>query len=659
MVFLGVEILVGTYIGVKLLDKYRTKNEKQDQCAKPLKKLDDFSKTDNSDKVSDHYLKISAISIGLAAIRNVSLPLYLLSTGVITYSVIPILKPAVKSLVKERKVGHDILISILTVMALLTGQYLALTVGIFVYHVAGKILTKTQNDSKNMLTHLFEQKPKKVWVFKNQVEIEVLLETVNVNDIVVVNTGEVVPIDGVILEGMAMIDQHTLTGEFQPAEKGTGDNVFASTHIMTGRILVKVEKTGKETTIAKIGDILNHTADFKNQLQLKGERWADKIAIPILGISAFALPVLGLIGTTALINCSFGNRIRLLAPLGTLNHLNLAYQKGILIKDGRALEALNQVDTLLFDKTGTLTNEQPKVGQIIVCDDDEENDILRYAAAAEGKLAHPIAKAIVKKAKESNISLPDIDDSQYHIGYGITVLIDNKTIKVGSLRFMAMTEMVIPDIIEKAIAHSHSNGYTLVIVAINNEIKGAIEIRAQVRSEVKQIISGMRRGGIKHLAIVSGDHKQPTQKLAEELDMDNYFSDVLPQDKAKIVEKLQKEGKNVGFVGDGINDVLAMKVANVSISIHGATSIATDVAQIILMDGSLSQLCELFELSKSLEANLQNTLRIVLVPVALDIGGAFFLGFNMMNTVIINNIGFVLGMGNVMLPLIKAKITGG
>nr|VFJ91241.1 MAG: Cu2+-exporting ATPase [Candidatus Kentron sp. H]VFJ92333.1 MAG: Cu2+-exporting ATPase [Candidatus Kentron sp. H]VFJ98946.1 MAG: Cu2+-exporting ATPase [Candidatus Kentron sp. H] len=650
MIFLGIEILAGAYLGAKLLEKYRAGSKRLDNAPKVgVGKV-------GAGKISDHYLKVSVISVGLAIIRHISLPLRLLSTCAIAYSVIPILKQAERSVLKERKVGHDVLVSTLAVMALLTGQYLGLAVGIFIYHVAEKILTKTKNNSKEMLARIFEQKPRNVWVLKSKIEIKVPLDAVNVGDIVVVNTGEIIPIDGIIIEGMAMVDQHTLTGEFQPVEKGTEDNVFASTYIMSGRILVSVEKTGEETVIAEIGDILNHTADFKNQLQLKGEKWADNVAIPILGLSAFALPILGPIGATALINSSFGNRIKLLAPLGTLNHLNLAYQKGILIKDGRAIEALNQVDTLLFDKTGTLTNEQPEVGSIIVCDDENDiNSILGYAAVAEGKLDHPIAKAIVRKAKESNLILPDIDDAQYHIGYGITVVTDDITIKVGSLRFMEMIEIVIPEVIEEAIAHSHSNGHTLVIVSINSEIKGAIEIQPKVRPEVKQIISDLRQSGIKHFSIVSGDHKQPTRKLAEALDMDSYFSDALPQDKANIIKKLQKEGKKVGFVGDGINDVLAMKAADVSISIHGATSIATDAAQIILMDDSLSQLPELFELSRSLEANLKNTLRIIMVPVALDIGGAFFLRFNMMNTVILNNIGFLLGLINVMLPYKKVE----
>ncbi len=243
----------------------------------------------------------------------------------------------------------------------------------------------------------------------------------------------------------------------------------------------------------------------------------------------------------------------------------------------------------------------------------------------------------MKKANEFNLTLPDIEDSQYQIGLGISVFVENKTIRVGSLRFMKTLGIAIP----KAMTHSHNNGYSLIMVAINHEIKGAIEIQPSVRFEVKQMISGLRQRGIKHIAIVSGDHKHPTEKRAKHLGMDSYYYEVLPENQAQIVEQLQKKGNVVCFIGDGVNDAIAIKKANVSISLKGATSIATDLAQVILMEGSLSRLCELFDIG-----NLQNTLKILLVPVRLDIGGAFFLGFNMMNAVIINQAGLIFALGN-------------
>jgi len=662
---LDVGILLGIYIGVRLLESKQLKNKKlvksvvkKNLTIQPVTKpLLEETMSNYHEKKHDDYLKISSASMGLAVIGIFFSPLHLLSIGLITYTSLPIFKHAETSVIKEGKIGHSMLVSVISVLALMTNQSFALTVSIFFYHFGEKFLAKTQDHSKKMLTHLFDQQPCKVWILKSQVEIEVPLETVCINDIVVVNTGEIIPIDGIITNGMAMIDQHTLTGESQPAEKGMGEKVFASTSIISGRIYVKVEKTGVDTTIARIGDMLNRTADFKTNLQSKGEKWANQIAKPLLGISAFCFPFVGAVGSTSILNSSFGNRVRLVAPLGVLKHLNLAAHKGILIKDGRALEELTRVDTILFDKTGTLTEEQPEVGQIILCDDYNENDLLTYAAVAEGKLKHPIAKAILKKAKESNLTLPDIEDSQYQIGLGITVFVENKIIKVGSLRFMKMLDIAIPEKIEKAMMHSHNNGHSLILVAINNEIKGAIEIQPSVRLEVKQIISGLRQRGIKHIAIVSGDHKHPTEKLAKHLGMDSYYYEVLPENKAHIVEQLQKKGNVVCFIGDGVNDAIAIKKANVSISLKGAASIATDLAQVILMDGSLSNLCELFDIAKNLENNLRNTFMIFSVPVILNLGGAFFLHFNLMTTVITNNLSFLFGLVNSQKLQVLNKLT--
>jgi Cu2+-exporting ATPase len=373
-------------------------------------------------------------------------------------------------------------------------------------------------------------------------------------------------------------------------------------------------------------------------------------------MTVLAVPTLGLLGAATVAHSGFGNRIRVLAPLGTLNYLHLAFSKGLLIKDGRAMEELKKIDTVVFDKTGTLTKEQPEVGQIMVFNDDyEQNDILTYAAAAECRLSHPLAYAIVNKAEESNIVLPHIEDSKYQIGYGITVNMTDKMIRVGSARFMKTEGIPLSKEVETAMQHSRAKGHSLVMVAINNQIGGAIEIQSAVRSEVKSIISGLRERGIKHISIVSGDHQHTTQIVAESLGMDSYFYEVLPQQKADIVEQLQQEGKKVCFVGDGINDAIAMKTANVSVSLRGATSIATDTAQVVLMDGSLSQLCELFDIARHLNSNLLRSLAIIVIPSIINLSGAFLLGFRMVASTIITNTGFVIALGNAMHPLLLRK----
>ncbi|HHB92134.1 MAG TPA: heavy metal translocating P-type ATPase [Thioploca sp.] len=656
-------VLITIYSGIRLFEKLRNKptvDIKPDKSSalsvdNSEQKLVIHNKDDKQ-----HQLKTSYVSLGVSTIRQFfySSPLVIfLNLSIYAYNFVPYMKEAETTLLQEKKLSGQMIDTILVIIAIATNQYFAASFINMIYYLSDKIKAKTQDKSKDMLINVFEQQPRNVWISKDNVEVEIPLEAVHINDIVVVNTGEVVPVDGLIIKGMATIDQHALTGESQPAEKSVGDQVFAATTIMTGKIHVKIEKAGIDTTIAQIGQILNRTTDFKTIAQLKAEQWADKSAWPMLGLTGLALLVVGPVGATATLNTNFGYRIKLSGPLGTLNYLNLASHHSILIKDGRSLELLTGIDTILFDKTGTLTQEQPEVGKIIICDSYEADEILMYAAAAERKLAHPIAKTIVQKANNSNLSLPEVEDTNYQIGYGIIVNIKNLVIKVGSLRFMTMENITIPKNIEKAMAHTHSQGYSLVMVAINNKIEGAIEIQPTLRPEIKSIINGLRQRGIKYLAIVSGDHKQPTKKMAEELGMDNYFCDILPEDKAKIVEKLQQEGKSVCFIGDGVNDAVAMKKANVSISIRGATSIAIDLAQVVFMDGSLSNLCKLFDIANGLDSQLRKSFIISLIPLPINFIGIFFLHFSLLSTIVINQMGFWSGIGDAMLPSEKHYLT--
>jgi heavy metal translocating P-type ATPase len=468
-----------------------------------------------------------------------------------------------------------------------------------------------------------------------------------------VNTGEVVPVDGFVKEGMAMIDQHALTGESTPAEKGIGDRVFAATVMVAGKVFVQVEKAGTETASAKISQILNDSAGYKLTSQHKGERLADKAVIPTLALGALGMATMGPAGAVAILNSDFGTGIRMAAPLAMLSSLALCAHKGILVKDGRALELMNEVDTVLFDKTGTLTRERPEVGRIIACGEESPERILQFAAAAEHKFSHPIAKAILHRFEALGLPLPPIDDSKYHVGYGITVQVEGRTIRVGSTRFMEMEGIAIPPAVRDGLAEAHREGHTMVMVAVDGSLGGALELQAAVRPEVRAIVAGLRERGIKHIAIISGDHEAPTRKLAQSLGMDRYFAQVLPADKAQYVEQLQKEGRKVCFVGDGINDSIALKKANVSISLRGASSIATDTAHIVFMEEGLSKLCEMRDISRDLDRNVRRSWELILAPNGLCIAGAFFLGFGIMASVVTNNVAALAALANGMMPLRK------
>ena len=230
----------------------------------------------------------------------------------------------------------------------------------------GRVLVKrTQDNSKKLLLNAFGKQPRYVWLYRDGVEVQISIDRLQKGDIIVVNTGEVMPVNGHVVEGMAMIDQHALTGESTPAEKGVGDRVFASTVMVAGKVYVSVETSGSDTASAKISQILNDTAGYKLSSQHKGERLADKAVIPTLTIGAVGLATMGPAGAVAVLNSDFGTGIRMAAPLAMLSSLALCANKGILVKDGRALELMNEVNTVLFDKTGTLTRERPEVGRII------------------------------------------------------------------------------------------------------------------------------------------------------------------------------------------------------------------------------------------------------------------------------------------------------
>jgi heavy metal translocating P-type ATPase len=614
---------------------------------------------DKTDKVFEHHFKVSLVSLVVSFISQFFYaPLKVISLCLFMYGGFPYMRETEEALIEKRKIDSNVSEAIAMLGCVATNQYFAFAIMQMYYYFTQKMTSKLEDKSKGMLLNVFDQQPgNQVWVLKEHLEIEIPLEALQINDIVIVKGGEVVPVDGIVTDGMATVDQHALTGESQPVEKEVGDHVFACTLMMTGRLCVKVEKAGKDTSLAKIEQILNNTLDFKTTTQLKGEQWAEQGVFPQLGLTSLALLTVGPLGAMAILNSNFGYRVKLIAPLQTLKHLNLASQQGILIKDGRSLELLTQVDTILFDKTGTLTQEEPEVGRVIVCAHYQEEELLTYAAAAERQLTHPIAKAILNKAQKYQLTLPEVEDSNYQMGYGLTVSIDNKIIQVGSVRFMGLEGISIPKVIEEEMALSFNQGHSLVMVAIDHQLCGALEIQPSIRPEITEMISGLRERGIKHLAIVSGDHRQPTQKLAEELGMDSYFYEVLPENKASIVEELQKQGRLVCFIGDGINDAIAMKKAQVSISLRGATSVATDLAQIVLMDGSLSHLCGLFDIAKNLETQLRTGLIMSIAPLPIVVAGGFLFHFGVLSSIVVNQIGVWSGVSYAMSAKLKREKT--
>ncbi len=579
-------------------------------------------------------------------------PLGLLSAPLLIYSTQDTHKRTFK-LLKEGKVSTETLISITLLGAVMISRFFIGSLICLAVRYANRLTSQITDDSRAHLNSMFEQHMDQVWVLINEVETQISFDQLKVDDIVIVQSGEAIPADGIVIEGMASVDQHVLTGEANPVEREIGDSVFASTIVLSGKIYIRVEKAGEECTVAKIANILNQTVDFKSSTQLRAERFSKNLVKPTLIVSGLAFPFLGFAGSLAVINAHPKNKIMILAPLTILSYLNLAAKHGILIKDGRSLELLNQIDTIVFDKTGTLTEEQPHVGAIYCCANEDRNTILRYAATAEYKQKHPLARAILKEAENRQLSLLPTIDSECRMGYGVLVHTEEQIIAVGSARFMEMSNIVIPADMIVQLTNAHQLGHSLVMVAVNQQLIGAIELYPTIRAEAKQLIIDLKaREKITSTYIISGDHEIPTQKLATELGIDHYFAGVLPTQKADLIDQLKAEGKFVCYIGDGINDSIALKKSHVSISLSGASTIATDTAQIVLMDKGLVHLNILFDLATDFNRNMDKSLNYMITPSIIGLGGIFLLGFGLSQTLLLNLAGLALGVNNALHPKI-------
>lgn len=665
-------IIVITYTGYRLYEKIKKNSEPKEakQKAKDLTPpspfKDELELKSKRSKEQRHFNIMSGVTLGAAALRMLNpIPVFaLIDIASYTYTMIPFYRQvevAVKDrLFKERKVDSYLLMGIGNLLLLGMDRYFTAALGLGLAIVSGGIITKAtdtvqQNLHDNLFNQLFDPN-QKAWKVQDGVELEIALEHVQLGDVLVINAGETIPVDGVVVEGMASIDQHAFTGESYPVEKGVGESVFASTLMLTGRLLVRVEKSGRDTAIGKLGDILDNAFRGKTEVQLRGERWAEAANLPFLVLAGLGLVFFGPTGAVVILGGNTVQAIRLLAPLATINYQSVASSEHILIKQGQRLEQISSIDTLLFDKTGTLTDGALNVSAIhVVLEDYQETDVLFYAALAEHQLTHPIAKAIMERATWEGLDVSNHDDIEYRQGFGIVVQFDKHTIHVGSARFMTVEGILLSDSALVLQAEIHRQGHSLVMVAVDLEVAGVIELQATLRPEVQAVFKSLREHGIKHIGIVSGDHVVPTQKLAAQLDVDSFFAEVLPEDKAGIVKRFQAEGRRVCFIGDGVNDTIAMRQADLSISLRGATTLAIDVADIILTDPDLNRLCELMVLSEKLENNLRRGLGVCYTGMSIVLAGTLFTGIDVLTSM---GVHFVLGstaIGNSMLPLLEIK----
>ena len=600
---------------------------------------------------ADRYLQVAGAALGVSALALVFPPASLIAVSLLTYLSVPLYKAATIGLVVDRQPRSSMVGAILSLASLASGYYVLAAGCSLAFFYSFKLMLATRAGSRNRVARILGENPRQVWLAYGDVEVEIPFESLHAGDVIVLQAGELVPIDGTVVHGMATVDQRTLTGESHAVEKAPGDAILASTTLVAGKLHVRVEKAGEQTTVANIQRILVNTADYTTAAEQKVGEFCNRMAGPTLVAGGATALLLGPVSGVALIGCNLTEVNRATTPLSMLNYLDLTAEQGILVKDGRSLELLSNIDTVVFDKTGTLTLDQPHVGQIRCFGDLIDDAILCLAAAAGTRQTHPVARAVVMAAAERRLVLPSLDNARYEIGYGVKVEIDRRIVHLGSARFMRKEGIHVPDPAALAAVQEQAerNGYSLVFVAQDLTLVGAIELHSSIRPEAFGVIKRLKARGME-LYIISGDAEGPTYHLAGQVGIDHCHANVLPEEKARIIRNLRNQGRSICFVGDGINDAVALKTANVGISLSGSSNAALDTAGIILMNQSLNQLEPLFDLAGEMERDRQRGYYATLVPGAIGAAGVLFFGMGLPAALVLDMCGVGAAVGTAMWP---------
>ncbi len=485
--------------------------------------------------------------------------------------------------------------------------YYESAVFILIFISLGKYLEAiTKGKTSEAIKKLIGLQPKEATVIKNEREIKVLISEVRVGDVILIKPGEKIPVDGIVIDGYSGVDEKAITGESIPVEKKKGDEVIGATINKTGVLKFKATKVGKDTMLAQIIRTVEEAMGSKAPIQLLADKVSFYFVPVVMGIAVISFVVWLILGqpfTLALTvfvsvliiacPCALG----LATPTAVMMGTGLAAQNGILIKTSKALEVAHKVDIVVFDKTGTLTKGEPEVIDIITASESKsKKQVLQLAASIEKNSEHPLACAIVNRAQRENITLLDIQNFEAIPGKGVIAQLEGLKILLGTRRLMTENKIEISSI-EKEITGLEDQGKTTMILARGQNIIGIISVADTLKEYSKRAVKILHKLR-KKTAIMTGDNKRVGEAIAKQVGIDYVLAEVLPQEKAAEIQKLQKQGNIVAMVGDGINDAPALAQADLGIALGSGTDVAIETGEIVLIKDDLRDVVKAIDLSK-------------------------------------------------------------
>jgi manganese/zinc-transporting P-type ATPase C len=528
--------------------------------------------------------------------------------AVLTYlTITPTISKAANTLV-TRGIKVEVLDGVAVGLAAISGKFFTAATTHSLLELGSYLEAKTQYQSDALLRHLLHPLPSKAWIEVDGVIIEVESSAIKEGDIVVIGVGEMIPVDGKVISGLADVNQASLTGETVPVAKEIGDRVMSGTVLESGRLKIRAMRVGNNTTTARISQFIEDSLGKQSQTQCLAEELADQRVLYTMGLGILVYAFTrSWQRVAAVFLVDYACAIKLGTPVAIKSSIYRGATHGILFRGGQSLENLQQANSLVFDKTGTMTTGVLEMTDVISFDEQNwpEQKLLALAASVEEHATHPVADAVVNSAKVQQLNHIDHEDVDYMVAHGITSKINGENLAIGSLHFMEAHLRVDFTAKKDIIEELESKGKTLLYLALNTMPLGIIALRDYLRPEVPQVLAQLRNLGFKHLILLTGDNKDKAIALSESLGMDEVYYECPPERKAAIVTQLREQGQIVAFVGDGVNDAPALISASVGISMPRGADLARATAAIVLLDDDLHTLVYAKELSNRTMQMLQ------------------------------------------------------
>ena len=525
----------------------------------------------------------------------------------------PVFKLAVTNILRDFDLTAGVMVSVAMIAALIVGEYGAMALVAFMMVIGEALEDFTRERADHALKELNQLVPEMVTIRRDGEDVETPIGSVREGDIALIRPGGRIPVDGIIVEGTASVDQSSITGESMPIDKASGEKVYAGTFVSSGALTVEVEEVGETTTLGKMIQLVEEAQSTQAPVQRVANRYANffaPVAIVIAGITWMVTgePLRGVTMLVAICPCS----LVLATPTAIVAAIGNTARNGVLVKHGTAMEQIGKVDVVAFDKTGTVTFGEPIVTGVNPLNGYSEDELLKITASAERSSEHPLAKAIIREASDRGLELQTPENFESLAGHGISARVDGKTVAVGERMLEEQNVHMENDGIES----SKAEGYTVIPVAVDGKLAGYINVADTVRPESSKALEDLKKLGISKTLLITGDSRTVGEKVGGELGVSEIYTEVLPEKKLEIIRNLQADGHKVAYIGDGVNDAPALAAADIGIAMGSiGTAVAMETADVVLLTDEIGQVPYLIELSQATMVNIRTNIAVSMTIV--------------------------------------------